>query len=151
MVLPPFCRRVTPKAGPTPINLTIHAPFKRTYSPGSALHFASRNRPLCSRRNAASSARECNGKRDCVVANPFKVFDAKQDLNAGDDIMRVLTHQRRPILRCNNEKVVCPTPNVSPRTSSKPSKEAARSWRPQSPPCGHDPDSRPQSNYRWVA
>jgi hypothetical protein len=29
-----------------------------------------------------------------VVANPFKVFDAKQDLNAGDDIMRVLTHMR---------------------------------------------------------
>ena len=27
MVLPPFCRRVTAKAGPTPINLTIHAPF----------------------------------------------------------------------------------------------------------------------------
>ena len=24
MVLPPFCRRVTPKADPTPINLTIH-------------------------------------------------------------------------------------------------------------------------------
>jgi hypothetical protein len=27
MVLPPFCIRVTAKAGPTPINLTIHAPF----------------------------------------------------------------------------------------------------------------------------
>jgi hypothetical protein len=29
--------------------------------------------------------RECNGKRDCVVANLFNVFDAKQDLSAGDD------------------------------------------------------------------
>ena len=27
MVLSPVCRRVTPKAGPTPINLTIHATF----------------------------------------------------------------------------------------------------------------------------
>jgi hypothetical protein len=26
MVLPPFCRRVTAKADPTPINVTIHAP-----------------------------------------------------------------------------------------------------------------------------
>jgi hypothetical protein len=29
-----------------------------------------------------------------VVVNLFKVFDAKQDLNTGDDIMRVLTHIR---------------------------------------------------------
>ena len=29
-----------------------------------------------------------------MVANPFEVLDAKQDLNAGDDIMRVLTHMR---------------------------------------------------------
>jgi hypothetical protein len=27
-----------------------------------------------------------------VVADPFKVFDAKQDLSAGDYIMRILTH-----------------------------------------------------------
>ena len=29
-----------------------------------------------------------------TVVNLFKVFDAKQDLNTGDDIMRVLTHIR---------------------------------------------------------
>jgi hypothetical protein len=29
-----------------------------------------------------------------VVANLFKVFDEKQDLSAGDDIMRVLAHIR---------------------------------------------------------
>jgi len=29
-----------------------------------------------------------------VVVNLFKVFDAKQDLNTGDDIMRILTHIR---------------------------------------------------------
>ena len=29
-----------------------------------------------------------------MVANPFKILDAKQDLNAGDDIVRVLTHMR---------------------------------------------------------
>jgi hypothetical protein len=29
-----------------------------------------------------------------VVANLFKVFDAKQDLSAGDDIMRVLAQIR---------------------------------------------------------
>jgi hypothetical protein len=94
MVLPPLCRRVTPKAGPTPINLTIHAPFLTNLFTWIGIAFCITQSAFCSRRNAASSARACNGKRDCVVANLFKVFDEKQDLSAGDDIMRVLAHIR---------------------------------------------------------
>jgi hypothetical protein len=30
--------------------------------------------------------RECNGKRDCLVANLFKVFDTKQDLSTGNEL-----------------------------------------------------------------
>ena len=35
----------------------------------------------------------------CVVANPFKVLDAKQDLSAGEDIMRVLAHMDQCLVK----------------------------------------------------
>ena len=42
MVLPPFCRRVTPKAGSAPIDLMIHAPFLTILFASIGIAFADR-------------------------------------------------------------------------------------------------------------